>query len=94
MFAYIQIIDENNKILNGYAAFEFVGGTLSLALMNGLRKTFRVKIPVSKVTNLSENDDFGSKISFDYDGKHYIFLDSGYGESRFLKENMLTAVQV
>ena len=94
MFAYIQIIDKNNKVLNGYAAFEFVEGVLTLSFMNGIRKTVRVKIPPNKVTNLEENHQLGSRITFDYDDKHYIFLDSGYGEARFLKENIVQSFAV
>ncbi|MCH4008531.1 hypothetical protein [Companilactobacillus sp.] len=93
MFAYIQIIDENNKTFNGYAAFEFIDGILTLSFMTGLRRTVRVKIPISEVEHLTENQDFGSRISFDYDQKHYIFLDSGYGESQFLKENFLETIK-
>ncbi|WP_010623993.1 hypothetical protein [Companilactobacillus versmoldensis] len=93
MFAYVQIINAEKKRFNGFASFEFINGSLTLAFMRGFKKTLRISIPINEVTNLSENTEFGSRISFDYDNSHFVFLDSGFGESQFLKENIIQATQ-
>ncbi|WP_125707598.1 hypothetical protein [Companilactobacillus zhongbaensis] len=91
MFTYVQIFRPNEETFNGYAAFEFGEGILSLAFMTGLSKTVRVKIPLAEISNLSEDPDIKNQIEFDYDGKHFVFLNSGYGVSNFLKENLIAA---
>ncbi|WP_125770813.1 hypothetical protein [Companilactobacillus furfuricola] len=91
MFTYVQIIRANDETFSGYAAFEFGNGILSLAFMTGLSKTVRVKIPLDEISHLSEDPDIQNQIEFDYDDKHFVFLNSGFGVSNFLKENLIAA---
>ncbi|AKP66293.1 hypothetical protein [Companilactobacillus ginsenosidimutans] len=93
MFSYIQIIDENDKLINGYASYKFSDGVLSLSFMNGWHKTIREEIPLSEVSHLSQGGAFDSRISFDFAGKHFVFLDSGFGEAQFFKDGVIEAVR-
>lgn len=90
MFSYVQIFVNNINKFNGFGAFQIKDGVLSISFMTGLNKTVREKIPLDKVKNLSENNDLGGKITFDFDDKHFVFLNSGFGESQYLKESILT----
>lgn len=94
MFTYIQIFDQNNQTLNGYVAFSFEDGVLSFSFMNGPYASIREEIPIADVTNLSEDSQFGSQISFDYQGRHYNFINSGYGEAKYFKDSIIESVQV
>lgn len=91
MFTYVQIIRANDEAFNGYAAVEFENGTLSMSFMTGLRKTVRVRIPLAEIRNLCEDPEVNDQFEFDYDDKHFVLLNSGYGVSKFLKENLIAA---
>jgi len=94
MFTYIQIIGRDTDTFKGYVDYEFNKDTLSMTLVRGMRKLHRIMIPFSEITDLTIDKFYGeNRVNFIYEGKKYSFVNSGYGESQYLEQHILKALQ-
>ncbi|MFC6175657.1 hypothetical protein ACFQAV_02350 [Companilactobacillus huachuanensis] len=92
MFAYIQVIDQKLGISYGYVSFKFSNHNLYISSLKGVVNIDKITVPVSEIKNITEDSYYGwNRIKFNYNGKRFIFLYSGYGEFDYLKDNMLEA---
>lgn len=89
MFAYIQIIDQKSGVSYGYVSFKFSNHNLYISSLKGVVNIDKITVPVSEIKDVAEDTYYGwNRIKFNYNGKRFIFLYSGYGEFDYLKENM------
>lgn len=93
MFSYIQIIGQSTDAYKGYVDYSISKDKLSITLVRGMRKIKRIIIPISKITDINVGIFYGEdKISFIYDSKQFVFLNTGYGETQYFKDHFLRAV--
>ncbi|KRN99245.1 hypothetical protein [Companilactobacillus kimchiensis] len=93
MFTYIQITSRDSDTFKGYVDYEFSKDNLSMTLVRGMKTLRRINIPISEITDLNVDNFYGEeRINFIYDSKKYSFINTGYGESFYLKNRMLKAV--
>lgn len=93
MFAYIEIIDSEEKVSYGYSNFSFSNGVLSIRPIKGMLGTSTQNIPIKEITDIKEDTYYGwNRISFKFANKTYSFLYSGYGEFDYLKEHLMAEI--
>ena len=93
MFAYIEILTNNQSTKFGYSNFSFSKSTLTIKPLKGATGNQSIHIPISEITNIEEDNYFGwNQVKFDFEETQFIFLYSGYGEYDYLKENLMTAI--
>jgi len=93
MFAYVEIIDSEEKVSYGYSNFSFSKGVLSIRPIKGMLGTSTQNIPIKEITNIKEDTYYGwNRISFNFANKTYSFLYSGYGEFDYLKEHLMAEI--
>lgn len=94
MFTYIEISDKNAVTYRGYIDYEFTKDSLSITLVRGMRALHRTIIHFKDITNLQFVNFYGAPaVSFIYDSKKYTFINTGYGESRYLLKHMARIVR-
>lgn len=95
MFAYIQIINQKSGINYGYVSFKFSNNNLYISALKGIVNTDKITIPISEITDIDEDTYYGwNRIKFNYNGKRFIFLYSGYSEFDYLRENMMETISI
>lgn len=95
MFTYIQIIDKDSEVFKGYVYFKFDEDKLSMTMNRGMKALHRITIPISKIIDLTVENFYGvDRISFFYGGKKYTFINTGYGEAKYLKDHILKIAKV
>lgn len=94
MFTYIQITDRDSETFKGYIDYEFDKDRLSMTLVRGMKKLHRINIPFSEITDLNIDKFYGEdRINFVYNAKKYSLINTGYGESQYLMNHILKAVE-
>jgi len=93
MFTYIQIIGRDSSTFKGYVDYEISKDNLSMTLVRGMRTLHRIVIPLKEVTDFTIDKFYGEeRLNFVYDEKKYSFINTGYGESEYLKHRMLKVI--
>ncbi|MQS75188.1 hypothetical protein [Companilactobacillus halodurans] len=93
MFAYIQIIDSQNKVSYGYVNFAFSNDVLSITTLKGMKHSPVIKIPISQISDISEDNYYSwNRIKFTYNKEQYSFIYSGFGEFDYLKEHLMQSI--
>lgn len=94
MFTYIQIISKDSQTFKGYVDYEFEKDALSITLVRGMKKLHRIIIPFNDITDLNIDKFYGNnRVNFIYDGKKYSFVNTGYGESKYLIQHLVHGVE-
>lgn len=93
MFTYIQIAGDQAKNFKGYVDYEFKNNQLSLTLVRGMKALHHLIIDLNKVTDLTIDKFYGNhRIKFVYDGLMYSIINTGYGESKYIENHLVNAI--
>jgi len=90
MYAYVQIVDKNNKSYeDNFKITVQKDKTLSMNFISGSMKS-SFSIPCTEMQNLSADHWYGSQqVSFSYGGCKFTFIENGFGSVDYLKKNLL-----
>lgn len=93
MFTYIQIIDKDSNAVKAYVDYEIKNGILMMTLIRGAKTLHRINIPIAEITDFKISNFYGNdRIDFIYHSKLYTFINTGYGESRYLENRLVKMI--
>lgn len=94
MFAYIKVFDDTNSTY-GYVSFSFSKHDLLIKRLRGSLATPEITIPIEQIKIVNEDFYNGwNRIHFNYNGTHYLFIYSAYGEYNYFKQHMFPVEMV
>jgi len=94
MFTYIQVTQRDSETFKGYVDYEFGKDKLSMTLVRGMKTLRHIVIPFSRITDLTIDKFYGEdRVNFIYNAQKFSFINTGYGESKYLQHHILKATK-
>lgn len=91
MYTYLEVVSPTETKIY-YVHVHVNKGLLSIRQLNGILKSWAIKIPIAELQTLFVRDSYwGSVIQFNYHGKQFNLLENGMGMQAYLSKRAVLA---